>query len=100
MFHTRDVQPAAHYRLAVKKIFSRTYQVVKRVTLFPGFSTSREAKNFLKIFRESREIPAETLIGNSRDSKNPWDSRDSGNFRENFPRNFPELNHVDIFYDF
>ena len=51
-----------------------------RVSLFPGFSTSRKTKNLL----EKPGIP-----GNFRDPENPRDSRDLGNFE-----------HFDIFHDF
>ena len=37
---------------------------------------------------------------NFRDPENPRNSRNSGNFRENVPGNFTELDHFDILYDF
>ena len=58
--------------------------VVIRVYLFLGFSTSRQTRNLKKIFRESR------------DPENHRDCRDSGNSRENVP----ELDHFDISCDF
>ena len=45
-------------------------------------------------------IPFSRNPGKFPGSRKPRDYRDSGNSRENFPGNFPELDHFDIFYDF
>ena len=60
------------------------------VSLFPGFSTSLELQHAM-----FSGIPK-----SSRDPENSQDSRNSGKCRDNFPKNFSELDHFDIFYDF
>ena len=63
-----------------------------RVSLFRGFSTSRETENFQKKYSK---IP-----GNYRDPENSRESRDSGNSREIFPGIFLELDCIAIFFLF
>ena len=60
------------------------------VSLFPGFTTSRELQHAM--------FPG--IPKSSRDPENSQDSRNSENSRDNFPKNFSELDHFDIFYDF
>ena len=60
------------------------YMVVIRLSLFPGFSTTREMENFQKISWKSREIfGIPKIYGFGK-----------------FLGNFPERDHFDIFYDF
>ena len=70
-----------HFSTKIKP--SLQYTVTALVSLFPGFSTTRESENFENNFQ---------------DFENPRDSRDSKNSRQIFSAKFSELDCYAFFF--